>query len=167
MLDLLAERLANEEGLEETEIWVDGFYGFTPQEFRVLGQLMRLAKQVNITLTMDEYSLNQKSLPLSAPFFELFLTTQNLKKIALEEGIKVLAPFVLEENKRTKADALCFLEKNYFYYYEKPVICMMEYPFLLLRKNIVKFDTRQARLFIWYGGRPSIPRNCNRDQFHE
>lgn len=119
MLDLLAERLANEEGLEETEIWVDGFYGFTPQEFRVLGQLMRLAKQVNITLTMDEYSLNQKSLPLSAPFFEPFLTTQNLKKIALEEGIKVLAPFVLEENKRTKADALCFLEKNYFYYYGK------------------------------------------------
>ncbi len=117
LLDLLAGRLAGTESMEETEIWVDGFYGFTPQEYRVVGQLLRLAKQVNITLTMDEYSLHQKNLPLSAPFFEPFLTAQKLKKIALEEGIKILPPLVLEENRRTEIGALQFLEKNYFYYY--------------------------------------------------
>lgn len=119
-LSLLEKKLASSAAFEDTEIWLDGFYGFTPQEYGVIAQLLRLCKRVSITLPMDEHSYFASSLPPAAPFFEPHLTKQKLVSLAEEMGIAMESPVFFKENHRSKTPALAFLEKNYFYgYYKK------------------------------------------------
>lgn len=119
-LSLLEEKLASSAAFEDTEIWLDGFYGFTPQEYGVIAQLLRLCKRVSITLPMDEHSYFASSLPPAAPFFEPHLTKQKLVSLAEEMGIAMESPVFFKENHRAQTPALAFLEKNYFYgYYKK------------------------------------------------
>lgn len=119
-LSLLEEKLASSAAFGDTEIWLDGFYGFTPQEYGVIAQLLRLCKRVSITLPMDEHSYFASSLPPAAPFFEPHLTKQKLVSLAEEMGIAMESPVFFKENHRAQTPALTFLEKNYFYgYYKK------------------------------------------------
>lgn len=119
-LSLLEEKLASSAAFGDTEIWLDGFYGFTPQEYGVIAQLLRLCKRVSITLPMDEHSYFASSLPPAAPFFEPHLTEQKLVSLAEEMGIAMESPVFFKENHRAQTTALAFLEKNYFYgYYKK------------------------------------------------
>ena len=77
-LGLLAERLDESLGFADTEFWLDGFYGFTPQEYSVIRRLLQLSAQVNITLPMDKNSFYGAFLPPSAPFYEPYLTKKKL-----------------------------------------------------------------------------------------
>ena len=52
-LNLLAEKLPLAPLVQDAEIWLDGFNGFTPQELQVLVALCQTARQVNITLTLE------------------------------------------------------------------------------------------------------------------
>jgi len=114
-LGLLSERLDESLGFGETEFWLDGFYGFTPQEFSVIEKLLKLSHQVNITLTMDENSFRGAFLPASAPFYEPYMTKRKLTELEGKLGLKPVPPTVLKENKRAETEALKNLEKEYFY----------------------------------------------------
>jgi ATP-dependent helicase/nuclease subunit B len=52
-LSLLAQRLDESEWIREARVWVDGFSGFTPQEYEVLEALAGVAKEVAISLCLD------------------------------------------------------------------------------------------------------------------
>lgn len=52
-LTLLAEQIPNSAYLRSASVWIDGFHGFTPQEFAVLGALFAACKQVTVTLCLD------------------------------------------------------------------------------------------------------------------
>lgn len=52
-LDRLASGIAHLPWLREAEVWVDGFYGFSPQEREVVAQLALYCKQVTVALTLD------------------------------------------------------------------------------------------------------------------
>ncbi|MDO4530344.1 MAG: exodeoxyribonuclease V subunit gamma, partial [Bacillota bacterium] len=107
----------------DTEFWLDGFYGFTPQEYSVIRRLLQLAKQVNITLTMDKDSFFGAFLPPSAPFYEPYLTKKKLAALTDELGLAPIAPTILAENKRAENQALRNLEEHYFYsFYKKAAI---------------------------------------------
>lgn len=114
-LGLLAERLDDSLGFSDTEFWLDGFYGFTPQEYDVIRRLLQVSPQVNITLTMDENSFRGAFLPPSAPFYEPYMTKKKLTALAEELGLTPVAPTILKENRRAETDALKNLEKEYFY----------------------------------------------------
>ncbi|MBQ7103604.1 MAG: exodeoxyribonuclease V subunit gamma, partial [Anaerotignum sp.] len=114
-LGLLSERLDESLGFGETEFWLDGFYGFTPQEFSVIEKLLKLSHQVNITLTMDENSFRGAFLPASAPFYEPYMTKRKLTELEGKLGLNPVPPTILKENKRAETEALKNLEKEYFY----------------------------------------------------
>ena len=118
-LGLLAERLDDSLGFENTEFWLDGFYGFTPQEFGVIRRLLQLSPQVNITLTMDRNSFYGAFLPPTAPFYEPYMTKKKLAVLTEELGLAPVAPVILEGNKRAENEALRNLEKEYFYSFFK------------------------------------------------
>ncbi|WP_458407402.1 helicase-exonuclease AddAB subunit AddB [Anaerotignum sp.] len=118
-LGLLAERLDDSLGFANTEFWLDGFYGFTPQEYSVIRRLLQLSAQVNITLTMDRNSFYGAFLPPSAPFYEPYMTKKKLTALAEELGLKPVAPTILEENRRAETEALKNLERDYFYSFFK------------------------------------------------
>ena len=118
-LGLLAERLDDSLGFEHTEFWLDGFYGFTPQEYSVIRRLLQVSAQVNITLTMDKNSFYGAFLPVSAPFYEPYVTKKKLAALAEELGLKPISPTILEENKRAETQSLKNLEREYFYHFFK------------------------------------------------
>ena len=98
MLGLLAERLDKNAGFGQTEFWLDGFYGFTPQEFGVIRRLLLLSPQVTITLPMDRNTFYGAFLPPSAPFFGSWRAKQKLMELARELGADCPPPVILEEN---------------------------------------------------------------------
>ena len=118
-LGLLAERLDDTLGFANTEFWLDGFYGFTPQEYSVIRRLLQVSYQVNITLPMDRNSFYGAFLPPSAPFYEPYVTKKKLAALAEELGLAPLKPTILEKNMRSQTDALRNLERDYFYSFFK------------------------------------------------
>ena len=52
-LDILAEKLELYKAFETSEIWLDEFSGFTPQEYGVIAKLMSKAVRVNVLLCTD------------------------------------------------------------------------------------------------------------------
>ncbi|MDZ5470262.1 helicase-exonuclease AddAB subunit AddB [Bacillus sp. 31A1R] len=50
---LLTEKAALSEYLKNAEVYIDGFYSFTPQEYMIVEQLMKVCKKVTITFTLD------------------------------------------------------------------------------------------------------------------
>ena len=82
-LEFLAARLYQADFIKNTQIWIDGFHGFTPLEFAVLRELLQYCPQVNLTLCLEPKYL-QKWLPTTHLFFKPWETYQYLLKIAAE-----------------------------------------------------------------------------------
>ncbi|MEH6973911.1 helicase-exonuclease AddAB subunit AddB [Bacillus sp. JJ675] len=53
-LTLLAEQIPHAAEIRDASIYVDGFHQFTPQEMRVLEQLMAHSREITFSLTVDE-----------------------------------------------------------------------------------------------------------------
>lgn len=113
-LNLLAERIETSPTLRGAEVWVDGFTGFTPQEYSVMEKIMLTASRVSVALCADGRSLSR------APeeghvFYSTAETAANLKKIARENRVKVEPADVLSGSPRFgQAPSLDYLEKHFF-----------------------------------------------------
>jgi len=100
-LELLSDILEESDYLRDGMFWVDGFKDFTPGELLVLAKLMSLARDITITLTMDNAS---EALASELDFF--YATKRSLKKLrelAESRGVTVNAPIFLKEIKRTES----------------------------------------------------------------
>ncbi|TBL70386.1 helicase-exonuclease AddAB subunit AddB [Paenibacillus thalictri] len=87
-LALLARQLPESEFAASAEVWVDGFNGFTPQEFAGLEQLMLHARDVTVTLCLDrEYGAGEQPDEL-ALFHPTARTMAKLQEIADRLGVK-------------------------------------------------------------------------------
>lgn len=101
-LTLAADRLGRCELLRGASVWVDGFAGFTPQEYMVLGGLMAVAADVRVALCLDPRlvqslrqsadTANEAARTLFAPTFKTYL---QLLTVAAERRVAVQAPEVL------------------------------------------------------------------------
>lgn len=115
-LRLLAERLPRSALMRGAQVWLDGFTGFTAQEYAVIGQLMTAADRVQVTLCLGDEEL---LLPLDE--LELFHPTretgQRLLKLAAGLGVKVENPLLLNDTvpwRFRRQPALAHLEGHFF-----------------------------------------------------
>ncbi len=114
-LTLLAARLGeSRSGLSGAEVWVDGFAGFTPQEYAVLAALLKTAARVNVALCLDPRSRRREDR-------ELFQVTRGtrarLAELARKSGVKLAQPVELAAAPpaRFRANAaLVHLEREFF-----------------------------------------------------
>jgi ATP-dependent helicase/nuclease subunit B len=121
-LNLLADRLADSREVRGATVWVDGFSGFTPQEFRVLAALSRTARQVNITLCMGPESLAGKAEETNL-FYPIRETYEALAKMAAEEKFIVERPLILDNPHNNHfSPPIAYLEKNYFNLAASPML---------------------------------------------
>lgn len=94
--------------------------GFTPQEYRVIEELMKVAKEVNVTICTDSLDEADKINEASDIFYNSKVTAQKLINIANRNNIKIAKPVFLDKQYRFKNQELAFLEKNiYANNYEK------------------------------------------------
>lgn len=110
-LSLLAEKIPQSTYLADAEIWVDGFHSFTPNEYLVLEQLMKRARRVTFTSTMENvYDSAPNELDL---FHENARNYRVLTQIASENNVPIEDPIVLRTPHRFNSQALLFLENHY------------------------------------------------------
>ena len=100
-LDYLAEYFQHTE-IAADEIWIDGFAGFTPQQFKVLLILFQQIESCNIALNLDHSSqeflelTKQDILPDATNVFSPTMDTyQRLMNIIRENAIKLAEPVQL------------------------------------------------------------------------
>ncbi|MBC8080281.1 MAG: helicase-exonuclease AddAB subunit AddB [Gorillibacterium sp.] len=101
-LDSLAEGVHRLDWLKDAEIWVDGFFSFTPQEREVLAKLSFYCRKVTIALCLDRPYLMGERLDE----FNLFHSTAKAMSRILgrteELGVEILPTIVLGQDIRPR-----------------------------------------------------------------
>ena len=96
MLDWLVRGAPRSALLDGAEVWVDGFHGFTPNEYAVLEALLRRTARVTVTLCLDRpYAVGEMpdELELFHPTAE---TSRKLLELAEAAGVPVEPPVRLD-----------------------------------------------------------------------
>lgn len=109
-LEILSSRIEEIEWLKNSIIYMDEFSGFTYPEYQVIKKLVKYAKEVNITICIDEYTVNTN------PDTDIFYTNkQTLEKLInniKEENLKIEKPIFLDKTEKFKNDELIKVEEN-------------------------------------------------------
>lgn len=116
-LTILARKLKNCNIYEGSEIWIDEFTTFTPQQLEVIKELAFSASKINITLCMDES--NNKDLEVTDIFNVLKNTENKIIKLMQENNINYLGNINLNKGypyRFKDSDELKHIEKNFFMY---------------------------------------------------
>lgn len=122
LLDVLC-RVAEQSALiKRSVICLDGFTGFTPVQYKLLGLLMKCAKMVYITVTLPEKEKPDKIYGEQELFYLSKTTISKLGALADEMRVKQLPHIRMQgEPLRFKqAPALAALEERIFRYPYKP-----------------------------------------------
>ncbi len=115
-LTLAAKKLSESSLYDGVEIWIDGFTSFTPQEYKMIGELLKKAKTVNISLCCDslEMDLNGES-DVFSPVKNAYGKLINIAKV---NNTMILEPIFLGSNlpRFKHSPELEHLEKNIYSY---------------------------------------------------
>ena len=112
LLTLLSQNLENTDIVKDSLIYIDEFAGFTYQEYEILKQFIRLAKQVTVTVCTD--SLEPSYNPDTDIFYSNKITLSKIMNLVKENELKLDKPIYLDKQPRFKNKELAILEKNIF-----------------------------------------------------
>ena len=120
ILTLLEEKIDDTDFLKNSYIYIDEFSGFTTQEYIIIKKLIKIAKQVSITITTD--NLEKNNSPETDLFYSNKITVSKLKEIvnSIDEKDIWEEPVYLKDLHRFKNNEMIHIEKNiYNVTYEK------------------------------------------------
>ena len=109
-LEILANKLEESNLFENCIFYIDEFSGFTKQEYKIIEKLLKVAKEVNITITTDNLDLNTNM--ETDLFYESKKTADKLLYIARSNEIKCEKTIFMDEFHRFKNKELIHLEQN-------------------------------------------------------
>lgn len=112
LLTILSKNIKNVDFIKNSIIYIDEFSGFTSQEYEVIKELIKYAKQVNITMCIDELDFNTN--PDIDIFYSNKKTLRKIMNLVNQEKLKLEEPIKLEEQYRFKNNELRHLEKNIY-----------------------------------------------------
>ncbi len=114
-LALLAEKLTKSDIFKDSEIWLDEFSGFTPQEYEVIGKLMAKAYRVNAALCTDCLADDMVLEEIDA-FMPVKAAAARLIRIAKDTGVKVEDPVAVKSSGLKYNAEMAFLESHMYSY---------------------------------------------------
>ncbi|AZU61207.1 helicase-exonuclease AddAB subunit AddB [Neobacillus mesonae] len=114
---LLAEKIASSSYLCNAEIYIDGFYSFSPQEYQIIQELAGHCKRLSIAMTTDRLSFNTPPDELDL-FRAANETCCTLFEMASALQLEIEQPVVLQQQRKWDHPSLMHLEKNFD---ERPV----------------------------------------------
>ncbi|MCT4612274.1 MAG: exodeoxyribonuclease V subunit gamma [Clostridia bacterium] len=109
------DKIMDSKKMEDAEIWIDGFYGYTPIEKKIISKLLRKVKRVNVTINADKKIIETDILNKYNPFYESKKTYMKLLKIAESNGVAVEKDVFLN-NANMKNKEMKHLQENYLKY---------------------------------------------------
>ena len=99
-LALLRQRCEGLEWLRRARVWVDGFAGFTGQEFETLIALARVVREMHISLLLDPEQIGTGAGAPADDVLRLFQRTEHTYRLLSarlrEEGVALERPLVLD-----------------------------------------------------------------------
>ena len=111
-LTILGRQLPYTDMFKDTIIYIDEFVGFTPQEYKILLELLKVAKKVNITVCTD--SLIESKNKDNDIFYTNKRTVSKIINLANSNEIPIENPVYLEKKYRFKNEELKVLEENLY-----------------------------------------------------
>ena len=111
LLTILAQNVDKVDDFKDNLIYIDEFSGFTSQEYDIIKKLLKIAKQVTVTICTD--SIHDVKNPDIDIFYSNQITTNKILQLAEESQIKV-EEVNLEKNYRFKTPELQHLEQNLY-----------------------------------------------------
>lgn len=112
LLDFLSNNLDKTDIVKDSIIYIDEFAGFTKQEYEVIKELVRQAKQVNITVCVD--NLETDTNPDQDIYYSNKITIRKLLNLVEENELKIEKPVNLERIYRFKTEELKHLSENIY-----------------------------------------------------
>ena len=114
VLTILAENIKNTDMFNDTVICIDEFAGYTPQEYSVIVELMKVAKEVNVAICADDLENTENTNQETDIFYNNKVAINKLINLAVLNNVEVTKPVNLSENIRLKNDELIHLEQNIY-----------------------------------------------------
>ena len=118
-LTILATKLESTEMYKKSEIWIDGFAGFTPQEVNVISKLIQQAENVYITMCTDILFDDNLQSDSTEVFASVKKSCKKFVSIAEACGVEILPPVGMNRATLPRfkdSRELQSLEANYFSY---------------------------------------------------
>ncbi len=112
LLDMLANNLENTDIVKDSIIYIDEFAGFTKQEYEVIKELIKQAKQVNITICTN--NLETDTNPDQDIYYSNKITVRKLLNLVEENDLKIEKPVNLDKIHRFKTEELKHLSENIY-----------------------------------------------------
>lgn len=150
LLTILTKSIQETDLIQNSIIYLDEFAGFTKQEYEVIKEFVKLAKQVNITICTDDLNINTN------PDIDIFYSNKNtiakIWNLANENNLELEKPVHLQKQYRFKTEELQHLSDNINNYkstkYEKNVenieLFLAQNPYLEI-ENVAKQITKLIR----------------------
>lgn len=117
LLEVFSQVAKQSKLLKDSVIVLDGFTGFTPVQYHLLERLIPLAKEVLITVTLDDREDPYLCRGVQELFYMSKKTVQNLTRIATEKRIEIKDPIRMQHGDKSRfshSPALLWLEQNLF-----------------------------------------------------
>jgi len=111
LLTILAENVDNTTLFSDSIVYIDEFSGFTSQEYDVIKKLIKIAKQVTITICTDELHVQKN--PDTDIFYSNQITVNKLLDLAKQCDTKI-EEIRLDNTHRFKTPELKYLEQNLY-----------------------------------------------------
>lgn len=116
-LTILAGNIHKAGLLKSAEVWIDGFHGFTPQEYMILRELLLYVPRVHVTLCLDKSHTGLK-MEEHELFYPAWETYQRLQGLAGQVGcpleektfLSASPPWRFADN-----EELAFLERSFVF----------------------------------------------------
>ncbi len=122
LLDVLCAVVDRSELLKDSVMVLDGYTGFTPVQYRLIGLLLKICRHVYVTVTATEGALQGPG--NEADLFDMSRTmARKLKALAEENGVEVCADDKLFERplpRFMRSPSLDYLERTMFRYPYRP-----------------------------------------------
>lgn len=120
--DVLSKLILNADKsdiLKNSEIFLDGYTGFTPSQNKLIGKLLKIVDKVTVTFTLDSKEDYLKTSGIQDLFNMPKKSISKLLNMAKENGIEVEETVVLGvsndgKNRYKNSEELKFLEENLF-----------------------------------------------------
>ncbi len=109
-LTVVYEKLRSVNLFENSVVYIDGFFGFVAQEYKIIEVILNQAKEVYVTFCSDTFSAGDK--------YDLFSYVNSnisiLSSVAKKCGTVLLAPIILGDNLRAGNDELRIIESSFY-----------------------------------------------------
>ena len=117
ILDLLCRKVQESEKLKDSVIALDGFTGFTPVQYRLIGLLLDICTDIKVALTIDTSEKVNVNEGIENLFYMTKDTVAHLYKICDEQHINIENAVMIDDDNTSRfksSKELAFLEKNIF-----------------------------------------------------